>query len=131
MSDTANQLAQALRDLINEAVQQSVQEAVARRPAPRDTPTPGQAPGDLVDDEIRREYEKRFGEPAPKVWGERRLMDIAEAREWLGGICPTTFYALVKEGELSLVKIGRRSFVHAEQLDDFLRRKRYDASGRT
>ncbi len=41
MSDTANQLAQALRDLINEAVQQSVQEAVARRPAPRDTPTSG------------------------------------------------------------------------------------------
>ena len=45
-----------------------------------------------------------------------------EAREQLGGISPTTFYALVKEGELSLVKIGRRSFVQAEELDDFLRR---------
>ena len=56
---------------------------------------------------------------------------VKEARQQLGGISPTTFYALVKEGELSLVKIGRRLFVHAEELDDFLRRKRYDASGRT
>ena len=45
MSDTANQLAQALRDLINEAVQQSVQEAVAaglRRVTP---PHPGPGAG--------------------------------------------------------------------------------------
>ena len=54
----------------------------------------------------------------------RRLIDM-------GGISRTTFYALVKEEELSLVKIGRRSFVQAEGLDDFLKRKRYDASGRT
>ena len=33
------------------------------------------------------------------------------------------FYALVKEGELSLVKIGRRSFVQSEALADFVRRK--------
>ncbi len=91
----------------------------------------GQAPGDPVDEEIRREYEKRFGEPAPKVWGERRLISVAEAWEWLGGISPSTFYALVKEGDLSLVKIGSRSFIQAEELDDFLRRKRYDPSGRT
>jgi len=64
----------------------------------------GQAPGDPVDEEIRREYEKRFGEPAPKVWGERRLISVAEAREWLVGISPTTFYGLIKQGELSLVK---------------------------
>ena len=43
------------------------------------------------------------------------------AWQQLGGISPTTFYALVKEGELSLVKIGRRSFVHSEELDDLLR----------
>jgi len=47
----------------------------------------------------------------------------------LGGISPTTFYTLVKEGELSLVKIGRRSFVQAEELDHFVTRKRDDASG--
>jgi hypothetical protein len=128
MSDAADRLAQALRDLINEAVQQAVQEAVIRQPAPRDTPhCRGQAPGDPVDEEIRREYEKRFGEPAPKVWGERRLISIAEARDWLGGISPSTFYALVNDEELSLVKIGRRSFVQAEELDDFVRRKRYNA----
>ena len=87
MSDAVDRLAQALRDLINEAVQQAVQEAVARRPAPRDTPhVRGHAPGDLVDEEIRQEYEKRFGEPAPKVWGERRLISVAEARQQLGGI---------------------------------------------
>jgi hypothetical protein len=32
----------------------------------------------------------------------RHLMSIADARQQLGGISPTTFYALVKEGELSL-----------------------------
>jgi excisionase family DNA binding protein len=53
----------------------------------------------------------------------RHLMPINEARHQLGGISPSTFYALVKEGELSLVKIGRRSFVNAEDFDDFLRRK--------
>ena len=61
----------------------------------------------------------------------RHLMPVTEARYQLGGISQTTFYALVKEGELSVVKIGRRSFVQAEELDDFVRRKRYDASGRT
>jgi hypothetical protein len=53
----------------------------------------------------------------------RHLMPVTEVRQQLGGISPTTFYALVKECELSLVKIGRRSFVQAEALDDFVRRK--------
>jgi excisionase family DNA binding protein len=130
MSDAVDRLAQALRDVINEAVQEAV---AARRPAPRDTPhVRGQeTPGDLVEEEIRREYEKRFGEPAPKVWGERRLISVAEVRHQLGGIGHSTFYSLVKQGELSLVKIGRRSFVRTEELDDFLRRKRYGGrSGR-
>jgi excisionase family DNA binding protein len=54
----------------------------------------------------------------------RHLMPVAEARQQLGGISHSTFYALVKHGELSVVKIGRRSFVYAEELEDFLRRKR-------
>jgi len=132
MSDAADRLAQALQDLVAEAVQQAVQEALAHQPAPGDTPrVRGQVPGDPVDEENRREYEKRFGEPAPQVWGERRLIGVAEARAWMGGISPTTFYALVKNGELTLVKIGRRSFIQAEELDDFASRKRDDASGRT
>jgi hypothetical protein len=52
MSDAADRLAQALRDLINEAVQQAVQEAVVCQPTPGDTPhVRGQAPGDPVDEE--------------------------------------------------------------------------------
>jgi excisionase family DNA binding protein len=54
---------------------------------------------------------------------------VTEGRQQLGGISPTTFYALVKEGELGIVKIGRRSFVLAEEIDEFLRRKRYDLPG--
>ncbi len=50
-------------------------------------------------------------------------MPVTEARQQLGGISRSTFYALVKEGELPLVKIGSRSFVQAEALDDFVRRK--------
>jgi excisionase family DNA binding protein len=59
----------------------------------------------------------------------RHLLPVKEARHQLGGISPTTFYALIKDGELSLVKIGRRSFVQAEDLDDFVRRKRDVPSG--
>ncbi|WP_374023207.1 helix-turn-helix domain-containing protein [Mycobacterium sp. HNNTM2301] len=146
MSDAVDRLAQALRDLINEAVEL----AIARQEAPRRMtsmtprsqahlrnmnikgttrymPKPGERPEDPVDEEIRRDYEERFGEPAPKVWGERRLISVSEARAWLGGISPSTFYALVKKGELSLIKIGRRSFVQADELDDLIRRKRDDS----
>jgi excisionase family DNA binding protein len=55
--------------------------------------------------------------------GARLLSQYEDVRHQLGGISPTTFYALVKDGELSLVKIGRRSFVQAEDLDDFVRGK--------
>ena len=61
----------------------------------------------------------------------RHLIPVKEACQQLGGISRTIFYALVKEGELSLVKIGSRSFVQAEDLDDFVRRRRYEASGGT
>ncbi len=44
----------------------------------------------------------------------KALRDLKEARQQLGGVSPTTFYALVKGGELSLLKISRRSFVQAE-----------------
>ncbi len=111
MSDAVERLAQALRDLIDEAVQAAVE---------RDRPTPPPA-----------RVAERFTVPEEDFelcpWCDkkhmRHLMPVKEARQQLGGISPTTFYALVKEGELSLVKIGRRSFVQAEELDDFVRRK--------
>jgi excisionase family DNA binding protein len=118
MSDAVDRLAQALRDVINEAVQAAVE---------RERPTP--PPERVVErPEVPEDLDRC---PWCRKKHMRHLMPVKEVRQQLGGISPTTFYALVKEGELSLVKIGRRSFVHAEELDDFVRRKRYDPSGRT
>ena len=108
MSDAA----EALRDLINEAVQAGVE---------RDPPTPTPA---RVGERAKVPEADFDMCPCCNKKHMRHLMPVEEARQQLGGISPTTFYGLVKEGELSLVKIGRRSFVHAEDLDDFLRRNR-------
>ncbi len=116
MNDAAERLAQAIRDLINEAIQAAVE---------RVTPPPDRV---VERPKVPEDFDRC---PWCSKKHMRHLMPIKEVRQQLGGISPTTFYALVKGGELSLVKIGRRSFVQAEDLDDFLRRKRYDASGRT
>jgi excisionase family DNA binding protein len=112
MSDAAERLALALRDLINEAVQ-----AVVERDCPTSPPAPAAE---------NPKVPKEDCELCPWCHKNhmRHLMTVKEARQQLGGISSTTFCGLVKEGELSLVKIGRRSFVHAEDLDDFLRRNR-------
>ncbi|MGY4650530.1 helix-turn-helix domain-containing protein [Mycobacterium sp. URHB0021] len=120
MSDAADRLAQAIRDVVNEAVSA----AAVRREGP--TPAPARA---VERPEIPQEDFLLC--PWCDKKHNRHLVPVKEARHQLGGISPTTFYALVKDGELSLVKIGRRSFVQAEDLDDFVRRKRYDPSGRT
>lgn len=114
MSDAVDRLAQALRDLISQAVQEAIE---------RQRPTP---PAQLV--ERSKVPEQDFDLCSRCKRHARHLMPINEARQQLGGISPSTFYALVKEGELSLVKIGRRSFVQAEDLNDFIRRKRNDCS---
>ena len=49
------------------------------------------------------------------------LFSIQQTRERLGGISRSTLYNLLSRGELRLVKIGRRSFVTAESLQDFIR----------
>jgi excisionase family DNA binding protein len=118
MSDAADRLAQAIRDVINEAVRA----AAVRQERP--TPAPARAverPEIPQDDFLLCPWRNKKH--------MRHLLPVKEARHQLGGISPTTFYALVKDGELSLIKIGRRSFVQAEDLDDFVRRKRYDPSG--
>ena len=119
MSDAVDRLAQALCDLINEAVQAAVERERATPPPARVVERP-KVPDEDFD--LCPWCNKKH---------MRHLMPVKEARKQLGGISPTTFYALVKEGELSLVKIGRRSFVQAEELDDFVRRKRYDPADRT
>jgi excisionase family DNA binding protein len=116
MSDAVDRLAQALRDLIDEAVQAAVE---PERPTPPPVP-------------VAQHPKVPEGDLGYCPWCDkkhmRHLLPVTEARHQLGGISPTTFYALVNEGELSLVKIGRRSFVHSEDLDDFFRRKRNDRS---
>lgn len=51
---------------------------------------------------------------APPI--KRALYPIPEAREQLGGISNTAFYELVKQGRIQLTKLGRRSFVAAEEI---------------
>jgi excisionase family DNA binding protein len=116
MSDAADRLAQAIRDVINEAVQAAVvQERPTAEPARvAERPKMAAEDFDLC--------------PWCNTRHMRHLLPVKEARQQLGGISPTTFYALVKEGELSLVKIGRRSFVQAEELDDFIRRSEKNPS---
>jgi hypothetical protein len=98
MSDSADRLAQALYDLINAAVQ----EAIARHlPAP--------SPAQAVE---RRQLPGDRSELCP--WCNkkhmRHLMPVAEARQQLGGVSPTTFYALVKEANCrSLRSVAARS----------------------
>ena len=94
MSDTADRLAQALPDLINEAVQAAVERDRPTPPTARVVERPNEPEGDF---DLCRWCNKEH---------MRHLMPVKEARQQLGGISPTTFYALVKEGELSLVKIG-------------------------
>ena len=94
MSDTADRLAQALRDLINEAEQAAVERDRPTPPTARVVERPNEPEGDF---DLCRWCNKEH---------MRHLMPVKGARQQLGGISPTTFYALVKEGELSLVKIG-------------------------
>lgn len=49
------------------------------------------------------------------------LFSIQQTRERPGGISRSTLYNLLSRGELRLVKIGRRSFITSESLQDFVR----------
>ncbi len=53
----------------------------------------------------------------------RLLISVAGARKELGGISNTTFYELVKAGDLPTIKIGRRTFVATSELDAFVKRQ--------
>ena len=111
MSDSADRLAQALRDLIHEAVQD-----VVRRERP------AALPARVVKRPNVPEEDSELS-PSCRSKNMHYLIPATEARQQLGGISRSTFYALVKEGEVSLVKIGSRSFVQPEALDDFVKRK--------
>lgn len=53
---------------------------------------------------------------------ERILYSVPEALEQLGGIGRATFYQLVKAGQLSAVKLGRRTFVTDDEIRRFVGR---------
>jgi excisionase family DNA binding protein len=76
-------------------------------------------------------WTKPCGQPStsPHHPQQRRLLTVADARQELGGIGNTTFYKLVEDGTLSTVKIGRRTFVAASELDDFIKRQSSAAVG--
>lgn len=47
-------------------------------------------------------------------------VSVLEACEFLGGIGVTKFYDLVRQGDLPIVKIGRRSVVLVDDLENYL-----------
>ena len=49
----------------------------------------------------------------------RNLYPVGEAQAKLGDISHTTFYELVKAGRIRTVKLGRRTFVTADEIDRF------------
>jgi hypothetical protein len=51
---------------------------------------------------------------------DRQLYSIAESRELLGGISRNTIYVLLRAGDLSSVVIGRRRFISAAAIADFI-----------
>ena len=84
MSDAADRLAQAIRDMINEAVQAAVKQ---ERPSP--------PPARVA--ERPKVAEEDFDQcPWCNNRHMRQLMPVKEARHQLGGISPTTFYVLVE-----------------------------------
>ena len=52
----------------------------------------------------------------------RRLVPLPETQSKLGNLGRTTTYRLIADGELTLVKIGRRSFVTSDSLDSYIDR---------
>ena len=54
----------------------------------------------------------------------QRLLTVEDAMYYgLGGISRSKFYRLIKDGELSVIKIGRRTLVVADSIDAFITRQ--------
>jgi excisionase family DNA binding protein len=56
---------------------------------------------------------------------DRSLYNVSEAHERLG-VSQTTLYALLRRGDLPRVKVGRRTFVPAPDLEAYLEARRGD-----
>jgi excisionase family DNA binding protein len=53
---------------------------------------------------------------------ERLLYSLDQASEALGGLGRTSIFELIKEGELKVVRIGRRTFISQQALAEFVHR---------
>lgn len=51
---------------------------------------------------------------------QRRLYSLPDVGEQLGGLKRTKVFDLIKQGHLSTVKIGSRTFVSADSLDRYV-----------
>lgn len=51
---------------------------------------------------------------------ERMLLTLEEARQILGGISIGTLYNLRKTGRVTIVKLGRRSFIARASVDELV-----------
>lgn len=54
---------------------------------------------------------------------ERFLYSLDQASEALGGLGRTSIFELIKTGDLSVVRIGRRTFVSQKALSDFVQER--------
>lgn len=54
---------------------------------------------------------------------QRVLYPLNEAQELLGGVSRDLFYRLERRGEIRLVRIGRRVFVPADEIDRLTEQK--------
>jgi excisionase family DNA binding protein len=77
---------------------------------------------DLITEAVQAAIERDRPPPPAQQPAPRRLYTVAEARQQLDGISQTTFYELVNARELSTIKIGRRTFVAASELDSYIQR---------
>lgn len=55
--------------------------------------------------------------------GNKVLLSITEAGEVIG-IGRTLIYGLFREGGLKPIKIGRRTFIHRDDLNEFIEQRR-------
>jgi len=53
---------------------------------------------------------------------ERLLYSLDQASEALGGLGRTSIFELIKQGQLKVVRIGRRTFVSQQALAEFVHR---------
>jgi excisionase family DNA binding protein len=114
MTDAADRLAEAIRDLVNEAVQASVMNSSAAKP--QQTAAPAPKP-EQIRDEVRRVYAESFANEAAAA--PARLNNVEQVQERLG-VGHSTVFELIASNKLRSVKVGRRRLVPEQSLRDFI-----------